>query len=129
MWTATMGRAVQGKAGDEALLAMAHALRDFASVHPGLYEAASRVPDQEDREWAVAGREVVEIMVRTLSAYRLSPDEARQAIRMLRSAIHGCISLERLGGFGLPGVADETFRGLLVAVVDYVHGHLEAKGP
>jgi AcrR family transcriptional regulator len=129
LWTATMGRAVQGKAGDEAVLALAHALRDFANEHPGLYEAASRAPDQADHEWAAAGREVVEIMLRTLSAYRLSPDEARHAIRMLRSAVHGCISLERLGGFGLPGVADETLRGLVVAVVDYVHGHLEAKGP
>jgi AcrR family transcriptional regulator len=127
MWSATMGRAVQGKAGDEAFLALAHALRDFANEHPGLYEAASRAPDPEDREWTAAGREVVEIMARTLSAYRLSDDDARRAIRMLRSAIHGCISLERLGGFGVPGMADETFRGLLVALLDYVHGHLESK--
>src|SRR5215467_11750047 len=74
LWTATMGRAVQGKAGDAALLALAHALRDFANEHPGLYEAASRAPDPEDQEWIAAGREVVEIMVRTLSAYRLSPN-------------------------------------------------------
>src|SRR5215471_4470198 len=51
MWTATMGRAVQGKAGDEAVLALAHALRDFANEHPGLYEAASRAPDSQDQEW------------------------------------------------------------------------------
>jgi AcrR family transcriptional regulator len=129
MWTRAMGREVQGKAGDEAVLALAQALRDFAHVHPGLYEAASRAPDQEDPEWMAAGQEVVEIMLRTLSAYHLSPDAARQAIRMLRSAVHGCVSLERLGGFGLPGVADETFRGLLVALLDYVHGHLEGKVP
>jgi AcrR family transcriptional regulator len=129
MWAETMGRAVQGKAGDEAVLALAHALRDFASVHPGLYEAASRAPDSQDREWMAAGREVVEIMLRTLAAYHLSPDAARHAIRMLRSAVHGCVSLERLGGFGLPGVAEETFSGLLVALLDYIHDHLEAKGP
>jgi len=128
MWAETMGRAVQGKAGDEAVLALAHALRDFASVHPGLYEAASRAPDSQDQEWMAAGREVVEIMLRTLSAYHLSPDAARHAIRMLRSAVHGCVSLERLGGFGLPGVAEETFRGLLVALLDYIHDHLEEKG-
>ena len=127
MWAETMGRAVQGKAGDEAVLALAHALRDFANEHPGLYEAASRAPDPEDQEWVAAGREVVEIMLRTLAAYHLSPDAARHAIRMLRSAVHGCVSLERLGGFGLPGVAEETFRGLLVAVLDYMHVHLEAK--
>jgi AcrR family transcriptional regulator len=128
MWAEAMGRAVQGKAGDEAVLALAQALRDFARAHPGLYEAASRAPEQEDHEWMAAGREVVEIMLRTLAAYHLPPDAARHAMRMLRSAVHGCVSLERLGGFGLPGVADETFRGLLVALLDYVHGHLEAKG-
>jgi AcrR family transcriptional regulator len=128
MWAETMGREVQGKAGDEAVLALALALRDFASVHPGLYEAASRATDPEDQEWVTSGQEVVEIMLRTLSAYHLSPDNARHAIRMLRSAVHGCVSLERLGGFGLPGVAEETFRGLLVALLDYIHDHLQAKG-
>jgi AcrR family transcriptional regulator len=127
-WAEAMGRVVQGKAADEAVLALAQALRDFASVHPGLYEAASRAPDPRDQEWVAAGREVVEIMLRTLSAYHLSPDAARHAIRMLRSAVHGCVSLERLGGFGLPGVAEETFRGLLVALLDYIHDHLQAKG-
>lgn len=118
------GRAVMGKAGDEAVLALAHALRDFANDHPGLYEAASRAPDPEDREWQAAGREVVEIMVRALSAYRLSDDATRHVVRMLRSIVHGCVSLEHIGGFGLPLVADETFRCLLVALLDYLHGHL-----
>ena len=94
MWAETMGRAVQGKAGDGAVLALAQALRDFASVHPGLYEAASRAPDPEDQEWVTSGQEVVEIMQRTLSgAYHLSPDNARHAIRNVRSAVHGCVSL------------------------------------
>ncbi len=121
---ARAGRAVMGKAGDEAVLALAHALRDFANDHPGLYEAASRAPDPEDRDWQAAGREVVEIMVRALSAYRLSDDATRHVVRMLRSIVHGCVSLEHIGGLGLPLVADETFRCLLVALLDYLHGHL-----
>jgi AcrR family transcriptional regulator len=121
---ARAGRAVMGKAGDEAVLALAHALRDFANDHPGLYEAASRAPDPEDRDWQAAGREVVEIMVRALSAYRLSDDATLHMVRMLRSIVHGCVSLEHIGGFGLPLVADETFRCLLVALLDYLHGHL-----
>jgi AcrR family transcriptional regulator len=123
-----VGRAVQGKAGDDAVLALAHALRDFASVHPGLYEAASRAPDLEDREWQAAGREVVETMVRALAAYRLSDDASRLAVRMLRSIVHGCVSLEHIGGFGLPNVSDETFGCLLGALLDYLAGHLAGKG-
>jgi len=126
--SARIGCAIMGKAGDDAVLALAHALRDFANEHPGLYEAASRAPDPEDSEWQAAGREVVEIMVRALSAYHLSHDTARHVIRMLRSIVHGCVSLEHIGGFGLPLEVDETFRCLLVALLDYLHGHLAGKG-
>jgi AcrR family transcriptional regulator len=125
---ARLGRAVMGKAGDDAVLALAHALRDFAKEHPGMYEAASRAPDPDDREWQRDGREVVEIMVRALSAYHLSHDAALHVIRMLRSIVHGCVSLELIGGFGPPLEVDETFRCLLVALLDYLHGHLAGKG-
>jgi AcrR family transcriptional regulator len=125
--TAAMGRATQGKAGDEALLALAHALRDFANAYPGLYEAASRAPDPADREWMAVGEEVVGLMLRSLSSYDLSTNDARRVIRMLRSAIHGCVSLERLGGFGVPGVADDTFGAMLLAILDYVHAHLQGR--
>jgi AcrR family transcriptional regulator len=123
-----VGRAVQGKAGDDAVLSLAHALRDFARAHPGLYEAASRAPDPEDHEWQTAGREVVETMIRALAGYQLSDDAARLAVRMLRSIIHGCVSLEHIEGFGLPNVSDETFGCLLAALLDYLACHLAGKG-
>jgi len=118
-----LGRAVMGKAGDEAVLALAHTLRDFAKERPGLYEAAQRAPDPEDREWQAAGQEVVEIMVRSLSAYALSQEDALHAIRMLRSSVHGFVSLEHSGGFGLPLEVDETFRRLLVSLLSYLKGN------
>jgi hypothetical protein len=117
-----------GLAGDDAVLALACTLRNFAKEHPGLYEAASRSPDPDDQEWLAAGREVVEIMVRALSAYHLSHERARNVVRMLRSIVHGCVSLERIGGFGLPEQVDETFRNLLVALLDYLHSYLEGRG-
>src|SRR5215831_1711185 len=66
LWAETMGRAVQGKAGDEAVRALAFALWDFARIHPGIYAAASRAPDPSDREWRTIGQEVVEVMMRAL---------------------------------------------------------------
>lgn len=118
------GRAVMGKAGDDAVLALAHALREVATEHPGLYDAASRAPDPEDHEWQTAGREVVEIMIRALSAYALSQTDARHVIRMIRSIVHGYVSLEHLGGFGPAPDSEETFPRLLVALLDYVHTYL-----
>ncbi|GHO46894.1 TetR/AcrR family transcriptional regulator [Ktedonospora formicarum] len=119
-----VGRAVQGKAGDDAVFALAYALRDFARAHPGLYEAASRAPDSEDREWQMAGQEVVATMIRALSAYQLSDAAARLAVRMLRSVVHGCVSLEYIDGFGLPNVNNETFESLLKALLDYLASHI-----
>lgn len=119
--SARLGRAVMGQAGDDAVLALVYALRDFAQERPGLYEAAQRAPDPDDPEWQAAGREVVEIMVRALSAYSLPPDEALHVVRMIRIIVHGCIVLENRGGFGLPLEIDETFRRLLDSLLSYLH--------
>jgi hypothetical protein len=42
---------------------------------------------------------------------------------MLRSIVHGFVSLEHSGGFGLPLEIDETFRRLLVSFLSYLHGN------
>jgi AcrR family transcriptional regulator len=119
--SAQVGRAVMGKAGDDAVLALAHALRDYAREHPGLYAAASRAPDPADPEWQVAGNEAVGIVLRALSAYNLSPEDALHAVRMIRSIVHGLVLLENAEGFGLPLEVDETFRRLLVSFLLYLH--------
>lgn len=119
--SARLGRVVMGKAGDEAVVALVHALRNFAKERPGLYAAAQRAPDPDDPAWQAAGREVVEIMVRTLSAYDLSPDEALHVVRMIRIVVHGCVELENSGAFGLPLEIDETFRRLLDSLLSYLH--------
>lgn len=116
-----LGRAVMGQAGDDAVIALTHAMRDYAKERPGIYELAQRAPDPEDDEWQAAGREVIEIMLRALSAYQLSQDDALHAVRMLRSIVQGCVSLENMGSFGLPLDIDETFRRLVVSQLDYLH--------
>jgi AcrR family transcriptional regulator len=119
-----LGRAVMGKAGDDAVVALAHALRDFAKERPGIYELVQQAPDPDDDEWQAAGREVVEIMLRAFSAYELSEEDTLHAVRMLRSVVQGCVSLENLGGFGLPLEIDETFRRLIVSQLDYLHNYI-----
>jgi AcrR family transcriptional regulator len=122
-----LGRAVMGKAGDDAVLALTHALRHFAKEHPGLYEATVRAPDAEDREWQQAANETLDIALRSLVAYRLSQDDALHAVRMIRSIVHGCVSLENAGAFGLPLEVDETFRRLLSALLSYLHKSQETE--
>lgn len=106
-------RAAVGKAGDDALLAIAHAYRAFAHTHPGVYAATLRAPDPADAELAIAAAEVVDIVLAVLAGYRLEGDDALHATRGLRSLLHGFAALEAVGGFGLPLSLDESFSRLL----------------
>jgi AcrR family transcriptional regulator len=108
-----LGRAAVGKAGDAALLAAAHAYRAFAHEHPGVYAATERAPDLADAELAAAAAELVGIVLAVLAGYGLEGDAAIHATRGLRSLIHGFVSLEAGGGFGLPTNLDESFSRLL----------------
>ncbi len=108
-----MGKAVMGKAGDEAVLALAYAYRAFVHEHPGLYSATVQAADPDDAELVAAQTEVVEITMRTLSAYSMTYEESVHVVRMLRSLVHGFTTLESSGGFGIPVDRDETFQRLL----------------
>ena len=119
--SARLGRAVMGKAGDEAVLAMAHAMYRFAQEHPGVYEATQRAPDPADEEWRTAGKEFVELIILALSGFNLSNEEARHVVRMLRIIVHGTVSLEHIGGFGDPIEIEETFQRLLNSLLAYLN--------
>ncbi len=104
--------AAVGRSGDEALRTMAHAYRAFARAHPGLYAAAQTAPPRADVEAQAAAGAVVEVVARVLAAYRLAGDESIHAVRAFRSALHGFVSLEAAGGFGLPADVDGSFERL-----------------
>ena len=111
--TRLMGRAIMGKSGDEAVLALADVYRTFVHEHPGLYSATVQAADPNDTELVAAQTEVVEITMRTLAAYAMTYEESVHVVRMLRSLIHGFATLESGGGFGIPVDQDETFQRLL----------------
>jgi AcrR family transcriptional regulator len=108
-----MGPAVMGKAGDDAIRALAHSYRGFVKEHPGLYSATLRAPAPDDVELQVVARELIDIILRTLSFYGLHDDDALHTVRELRSIIHGFATLENAGGFEIPIAPDETFRRLI----------------
>ncbi len=110
-----MARAAVGLARDDALIAIAAEFRAFAREHPGLYAASLRAADPEDAELAAAGNEVVAVVGAVLAGYGLRGDDALHATRGLRAIIHGFVSLETAGAFGLPLDLDESLRRLLHA--------------
>jgi AcrR family transcriptional regulator len=113
-----MRRAAVGKAGDDALISLAHAYRAFAHAHPGIYPATQRAPTPDEPDLAAASGEVVEIVLAVLSPYGFSPDGGLHMIRGLRSLLHGFVDLEIRGGFGLALDRDESFRQLVQLYIE-----------
>jgi AcrR family transcriptional regulator len=110
--------AATGRAGADALVALADAYRGYARAHPGRY-ALIQVPQRAgDEEALAAAGAVVGAVVGALRAYALTGDDALHAARAFRAAIHGFVALEDGGGFGLPLDVDESFRRMVAALAD-----------
>jgi AcrR family transcriptional regulator len=121
---AVLTMAAVGKSGDAAILALADAYRQFVHAHPGLYAATMRAElTRETPDPAVVAAEdaVVRVVLAVLGEYRLDPETALHAVRGLRSAIHGFVSLELVGGFGLPLDRDASFHWLVQAIIAGLH--------
>ena len=124
---ARLGTAIMGKAGDDAVLALAQSYRAFVKEHPGLYAATVRAAEPGNDVLAAAGQEVIDIVLRALAAYQLQGDDAIHTVRVLRSVLHGFATLENAGGFGIPLAVDETFRRLMETLLLGFH-HQYAAG-
>lgn len=108
--------------GREALREIAYAYRRFAREHPGLYAAAQRaVKPGEDDELYRALAAAVTPVFQALAEEGVGPEERVHLTRAIRSALHGFVVLEQLGGFGMPESVEESFDrlvGLLLAGLD-----------
>ncbi|MEV0391785.1 TetR/AcrR family transcriptional regulator [Polymorphospora rubra] len=107
--TAEATTAVAGKAGRQALHALAAAFRTYAQRRPGRYAATVRAPDPTDPAHIAAGEGAVNVIYAVLDGYNLSGERAVDAARCLRSTLHGFIALQAAGGFGLPQDVDRSY--------------------
>jgi AcrR family transcriptional regulator len=118
---AALGRATVGRARDDAIVSLSHAYRTWALEHPGRYAAAQWVPTPGDSEAEAADWASVEIVGVVLAGYHLDGDDAIDATRALRAALHGFVALER--SFVHPASIDRSFdrlvRGLATALASW----------
>jgi AcrR family transcriptional regulator len=114
--TAALSRATVGRAGRDALHAMADAYRAYATAHPGRYAASVRAPDPGDSEHLAAAADALDIFFAVLAGYGVRGDDAIDAIRGLRAAMHGFVTLEAGGGFGMPQSVDASYHRLVDAL-------------
>jgi AcrR family transcriptional regulator len=114
--TAALSTAAVGRAGSDALQAIATAYRDYATAHPGRAGAALRAPALDDAEHVAISEAAAAVFLAVLDGYDITGENAIDAIRSLRAAMHGFVSLEAAGGFGLPRSVDATYARLITSL-------------
>jgi AcrR family transcriptional regulator len=108
--------AAAGRSRLDALRAVAHAYRTYAHAHPGIYAAMQRAPEPDDVETGLAARELIGVIVAVLAGYGLQDEEAIHAVRVVRAALHGFVSLEHEGGFRMPISREGSYERLIVTL-------------
>jgi len=106
----TFEEAIGDLEGAEALRSIAHADRQFARDHRGLYDSFLPAPKpDEDAELYEAMAEPVLLVARVLLFMGIPQSEAIHLIRALRALLHGFLDLEAKEGFGMPIGIDASF--------------------
>ncbi|HYZ55540.1 MAG TPA: TetR-like C-terminal domain-containing protein [Streptosporangiaceae bacterium] len=95
---------------------MAHAYRHYAQAHPGRYAATVRAPDPADRELTARAQALLDTVYSVLAGYGLAGADAVDATRALRAALHGFVTLQAAGGFGMPQDVDRSFTRMIEAL-------------
>jgi AcrR family transcriptional regulator len=107
--------AAVGRAGGEALRAIADAYRGYGRAHPGRYAATVRAPGPADADHSTAAEAVLRVVFAVLGGYHITGEDAIDATRALRAALHGFITLEAAGGFGIPRDIDRSYDRFVTA--------------
>ncbi|GAA2409195.1 TetR-like C-terminal domain-containing protein [Nonomuraea africana] len=121
--TVRIAEATAGRAGKDALVAFANAYRAYAHDHPGRY-TATQLPIDIDPELvarAPGPRRAVELTYSMLRAYALDEPDLTDAVRLVRSMLHGFINLEAAGGFAYARPADDSW----IRCLEALHALLE----
>ena len=110
--TGRLTAAVMGRSRADAVAALMHTCRAYVVEHPGRYAAMPMDP-LHDPVLAEAGQRLVAVFLAVLRGYGLRGSAAVHATRCLRAIVHGFVSLEAAGGFGLPEKLDRTYEQLV----------------
>ncbi|MGZ5899499.1 MAG: TetR-like C-terminal domain-containing protein [Reyranella sp.] len=132
-----LGEARAGKTGEEALKAVAHAIRRYAIERPALSAAAFRTAAADCPEWREAHEDLHTVMMEIFADCGLHGEPAEEALNVLRSLIRGYVLNEMM--HALVGVwsYDESFEnavrvfvaGIPVLALAPEETHAETTGP
>lgn len=111
-----MKEAAIGKTGDDAIASVAQALRRWALAHPGRYAITIVKPLRPD-----SAQQLLDFVLLLLASIGLTGDDAIDAARAIRASLHGFVSLESSGGFGLPADVDRSFDRYIQGLIRQLH--------
>lgn len=83
--------ATRGTSGNDAIVAMAHAMRGYALAHPGLAAASFRSLDVKSPEWHAAGEALASTVMAVFETSELHGKSASHAALILRCLVRGFI--------------------------------------
>jgi len=121
--TAALTAACLGLSGDDALLAMAHAYRDYAGRRPGAYAATLRAPEPGDGEHVAAARQLLGVVSAVLAGFGLAGEDAVDGVRGLRAVLHGFVAIEAAGGYAMPQDLDRSYERLIRGYAGTLRGY------
>ncbi len=109
--------AVHGVTGEGSLGAAARAIRAYAHAHPGLYAAGQPAPGrQASPQLEAAAARAVGDIAGVVAQAGAPAERTVDAVRIVRSAVHGFVQLEAAGGFGMPDDVDASFERMLTVL-------------
>jgi AcrR family transcriptional regulator len=114
---AKLEESVMGKAGPDALRALAEQFRRQVRASPSQYTSIVRAPNPQADAHIKAAKRLLAVYQAVSASYGLTGKDATDAIRLIRSGLNGFVTLESAEGFGLPQPTDESF-DILISVLD-----------
>ena len=108
----------KGANGKEKLLNVANAYRKYALNNRELYKVIVNMPSYNDDSLLKEGRSILKELYLTLDEYNLTHEEKIHFARAYRSAMHGFVSLEMNGYFQNEPNTDESYRFMIVALIN-----------
>jgi AcrR family transcriptional regulator len=111
-----LASAAIGRSGPDALREVALAYGAYARAHPGRYASTIAAPGPGEVERTELGERVLEVVFAVLAGYGLAGDDAVHATRVMRAALHGFVTLETGGGFGMPQDIAVSYEYLIVTL-------------
>ncbi|MGD9839316.1 MAG: TetR-like C-terminal domain-containing protein [Afipia sp.] len=115
-------KAIEGKAGSDAVRAMALAMRSFALGSPGLAVASFRDPEVDNPEYQKAAGELAQTVLRVFSNVGITDESAKHAIRILKSLVRGFV----LGEMSAPVARPMEYQKSYVFAVEMFVSGLDA---